>query len=215
MGDERTTPPFYDGCAIIGIMIATLTGTIAEKLLDIVVLDVHGVGYGLFMTTEDYGTVAHGQQTKVYIHEHIREMSHDLFGFLTQDTQSLFEQLLNVNGVGPKMALSVLNIGSASQVRAAIAGGDTKFIQRANGVGKRVAERIVVDLKDKVGLSGVDLSLTGILQGEVRVTGDEAAEALVSLGYTPQDAAKALQDVDPSLSTEERVKLALRTPGRK
>ncbi|HEU4967133.1 MAG TPA: Holliday junction branch migration protein RuvA [Candidatus Saccharimonadales bacterium] len=196
-------------------MIATLTGTIAEKLLDIVVLDVHGVGYGLFMTTEDYGVVAHGQQTKVYIHEHIREMSHDLFGFLSQDTKSLFEQLLNVNGVGPKMALSVLNIGSASQVRAAIAGGDIKFIQRANGVGKRVAERIVVDLKDKVGLSGVDLSLTGILQGEVRITGDEAAEALVSLGYTPQDAAKALQDVDPSLSTEERVKLALRAPGRK
>ncbi len=196
-------------------MIATLTGTIAEKLLDIVVLDVHGVGYGLFMTTEDYGSVAHGQQAKVYIHEHIREMSHDLFGFLNQDTQSLFEQLLNVNGVGPKMALSVLNIGNASQVRAAIAGGDTKFIQRANGVGKRVAERIVVDLKDKVGLSGVDLSLTGILQGEVRVTGDEAAEALVSLGYTPQDAVKALQDVDISLPTEERVKLALRAPGRK
>lgn len=196
-------------------MIATLSGTIAEKLLDIVVLDVHGVGYGLFMTIEDYGVVAHGQQAKVYIHEHIREMSHDLFGFLSQDTQALFEQLLDVNGVGPKMALSVLNIGNASQVRTAIAGGDIKFIQRANGVGKRVAERIVVDLKDKVGLSGVDLSLTGILQGEVRVTGDEAAEALVALGYTPQDAVKALQDVDASLSTEERVKLALRAPGRK
>lgn len=197
------------------MMIATLTGTIAEKLLDVVVLDVHGVGYGLFMTVEDYGNVAPGQQVKVYVYEHIREMSHDLFGFLYQDTKSLFEQLLDVNGVGPKMALSVLSIGSASQVRAAIAGGDTKFIQRANGVGKRVAERIVVDLKDKVGLAGVDLGATDILHGEVRTTGDEAAEALVSLGFTPQDAAKALESVDAALPVEQRIKLALRGPGRK
>jgi Holliday junction DNA helicase RuvA len=196
-------------------MIATLTGTIAEKLLDVVVLDVRGVGYGLFMTTEDYGSVQHGQATKVYIYEHIREMSHDLFGFLHRDTKSLFEQLLDVNGVGPKMALNVLNIGNASQVRAAIAGGDTKFIQRANGVGKRVAERIVVDLKDKVGLAGIDLSATDILRGEIRTTGDEAAEALISLGYTPQDAAKALEGVDAALPTEERIKLALRAPSRK
>jgi Holliday junction DNA helicase RuvA len=167
------------------------------------------------MTDEDYGSVSPGQQTKVYVYEHIREMSHDLFGFLRQDTKSLFEQLLDVNGVGPKMALSVLNIGNASQVRAAIAGGDTKFIQRANGVGKRVAERIVVDLKDKVGLAGVDLRATDILHGEARISGDEAAEALVTLGFTPQDATKALEGVDASLPTEQRIKLALRAPGRK
>ncbi|HSH55280.1 MAG TPA: Holliday junction branch migration protein RuvA [Candidatus Limnocylindrales bacterium] len=191
-------------------MIATLTGVIGEKFADSVVLDVRGVGYGLYVTDEDYGRLALGQPAKVYIYEHIREQSHDLFGFMVRDTKNLFEQLLGVNGVGPKMALSVLSVGSANDVRVAIAGGDTKFIQQASGVGKRVAERIVVDLKDKVGLEGVDLSTTGMLQGEVMLRKDEAVEALVSLGYSAQDAAVALQSVDASLPTEDRIKQALR-----
>lgn len=191
-------------------MIATLTGVVAEKLLDAVVLDVHGVGYGVFVTTEDYGSLGQGQNTKLYIYEHIREASHDLFGFITLDTKRLFEQLLGVNGIGPKMALSVLSIGNIDHVRTAIAGGDVKFIQRANGVGKRVAERIVVELKDKVGLEGIELSATGLLQGEGLLMRDEAVEALVSLGYSPQDASKALQSVDTGLPTEDRIRLALR-----
>lgn len=192
-------------------MIATLTGTIAEKIGDIVVIDVQGVGYGVLVTSEDFGALATGNHAKVYVHEHIREQSHDLFGFVGLDTMQLFEQLLNVNGVGPKMALSVLSTGSAGEVRRAIAGGDLKFIQRASGVGKRVAERIVVDLKDKVGLAGVDLASTGMLQSDAFLTNqDEAVEALVSLGYSPQDASAALTKVDPTLPTEERIKLALR-----
>lgn len=190
-------------------MIATLTGIIAEKLEHIVVLDVRGVGYGLHVTVEDQGRLTTGQSSKLYIYEHIREQSHDLFGFVTRDTKQLFEQLLEVSGVGPKMALNVLSIGTGSEVRVAVAGGDTKFIQRANGVGKRVAERLVVELKDKVGLVGVDLSTTGMLQGEGLLMRDEAVEALVSLGYSPQDAAVALNDIDSSLSTEDRIKAAL------
>jgi holliday junction DNA helicase RuvA len=139
-------------------MIASLNGVVAEKLPDIVIIDVQGVGYGLFVPTEAYGTLATGQTVKMYIYEHIREQQHDLFGFRTLDSKHLFEQLLSVNGVGPKMALNVMNIGIAGQVRAAIANGDLKFIQQADGVGKRVAERIVVELKDKVGLPGVALS---------------------------------------------------------
>ena len=191
-------------------MIATLSGNVAEKLLDVVVLDVGGVGYGLFVSSEDYGRLAQGQEVKVYVYEHIREQAHDLFGFLKLDTKKLFEQLLDVNGVGPKMALSVLSIGSASDVRAAIAGGDTKSIQRANGVGKRVAERIVVELKDKVGLEGVELASTGLLQSDNALLTEEAAQALVSLGYSPADAAKSLQTIDKSLPVEERVKQALK-----
>jgi Holliday junction DNA helicase RuvA len=191
-------------------MIATLTGTVTEKLGDILVLDVHGVGYGLLMTTEDFGGLPTGEATKVYVYEHIREQSHDLFGFASIDTKQLFELLLGVNGVGPKMAINVLSIGRSGEVRAAIATGDVKYIQQAAGVGKRVAERIVVDLKDKVGLEGVDLASTGLLQGNQVLMGDEAVEALVSLGYSPQDAAVALQHVDDSLPTEERIKLALR-----
>ena len=191
-------------------MIATLTGVVSEKTLDEIVLDVSGVGYGLLVTNEDYGRLGSGDLTKLYVYEHIRENAHDLFGFMGLDTKQLFELLLGVNGVGPKMALSVLNTGPASDVRAAIASGDTKSIQKASGVGKRVAERIVVDLKDKVGLEGVDLSTTGLLQSDAKLMKDEAVEALVALGYTAADAASALSGVDPELPTEERIRQALK-----
>jgi holliday junction DNA helicase RuvA len=191
-------------------MIATLSGVVSEKLADIAVLDVQGVGYGLFVTAEDHGRLVTGEQTKVYVYEHIREQAHDLFGFLSRDTQSLFEQLLNVNGVGPKMALNMLSIGSTQTVRQAIASGDVKLIQQANGVGKRVAERVVVDLKDKVGLASVDLESTGVLQSEEGLMKDEAVEALVALGYTSTDAAAALHKVDSKLPTEDRIKQALK-----
>jgi Holliday junction DNA helicase RuvA len=191
-------------------MIATLNGVVSEKLGNVVVLDVQGVGYGLLVPAEDFGRLAGGEKAKLYVYEHIREQAHDLYGFVSRDTKQLFEQLLDVNGVGPKMALNVLSIGSSTAVREAIAGGDVKFIQQANGVGKRVAERLVVELKDKVGLSGVDLQSTGLLQSESMLTQDEAVEALVALGYAPADAAKALQGIDDDLPTEERIRLALK-----
>ena len=193
-------------------MIATLTGIVSEKVSDMVVIDVGGVGYGVYASHEDSGALERGQKVKVYIYEHIREQQHDLFAFRSLDSKRLFEQLLSVNGVGPKMALSLMSIGTAMQVRAAIAGGNLKFIQQANGVGKRVAERVVVELKDKVGLPGIDLDDTGLLQSEQSIHSDEAAEALMALGYTPQDAAAALRDIDPTLSTAERIKQSLRSP---
>ncbi len=191
-------------------MIATLNGTISEKLLDHLVLEVQGVGYGLFVVSDDLGRLEKGSSVKLFVYEHIRETAHDLYGFTTQDTQKLFELLLSVNGVGPRMALNMLSVGSPAAVRKAIANGDVKQIQQANGVGKRLAERVIVDLKDKVGLVGVDLETTGLLQSDAFLGGDEAVQALISLGYTPQDAAKALQNVDGSLSTEDRIKQALK-----
>src|SRR3989344_2104476 len=129
-------------------MIATLSGIVAEKLGEIVVLDINGVGYGVLVTPADFSVLNEGEKTKLYIHEYIREDLHDLYGFTTQETKQFFEQLLSVNGVGPRMALHILGIGSVEDVAKAIASGDTKFIQAAHGVGKRVAERVVVDLKD-------------------------------------------------------------------
>jgi Holliday junction DNA helicase RuvA len=191
-------------------MIATLNGVVSEKLIDMVVLDVNGVGYGLLVPADDYGRLQIDQETKLYIYEHIREQAHDLFGFLSRDTKHLFEKLLDVNGVGPKMALSMLSIGSGEALRQAIAAGDVKFIQQASGVGKRLAERVVVELKDKVGLIGVDLQSTGLLQAETLMMADEAVEALVVLGYTAVDANKALQTIDPALPTKERIIQALK-----
>jgi Holliday junction DNA helicase RuvA len=191
-------------------MIATLSGTVSEKLPELIVIDCSGVGYGVQVIHEDDANLVVGQAAKLYIYENIREQSHDLFGFIAIGTKQLFEQLIAVNGVGPKMALNVLNIGTVNAVRVAIAGGDTKTIQQASGVGKRVAERLIVDLKDKVGLTGVDLATTGLLQGEGLLMQDEAVEALVSLGYTPQDAATALRGIDVTLPTAQRVTQALK-----
>lgn len=193
-------------------MIATLTGIVADKLAEVLVLEVGGVGYGLLVTAEDFGSLSLGEKTKMYVHEYIREASHDLYGFKRLDSLKLFEQLLNVNGVGPKMALNILGVGSTDAVRAAIAAGDTKFMQAASGVGKKVAERIVVDLKDKVGLISHE-GATDFLQGPVMQ--DEAVQALISLGFTAQDAALALQKVDSKLPTEKRIKEALMYQGKR
>jgi Holliday junction DNA helicase RuvA len=175
-----------------------------------IVLEVGGVGYGLFVISEDYSRLSQEQTVKVYIYEHIREQNNDLFGFTRLDTKNLFEQLLGVSGIGPKMALNVLSIGSTDAVRMAIATGDVKFICQAPGVGKRVAERIVVDLKNKVGLEAIELDATGMLQSESQLLKDEAVEALVSLGYSLQDAMLALKSVSQTLPSEERIKLALK-----
>lgn len=188
-------------------MIATLTGTVAEKLSELLVLEVAGVGYGVLVTLEDFGRLSVGAKTKLYVHEHIKENVYELYGFSELSSKRLFEQLLDVNGVGPKMALSILGLGSADAVRGAIASGDTKYIQAASGVGKRVAERVVVELKDKVGLAASE-SATDFLQGPAMQ--DEAVQALVALGFSPQDAALSLQKIDPKLPTETRVKQALK-----
>ena len=189
-------------------MIATLSGTVSEKIADMVVLDVRGVGYGLLVPAEDFNRLLAGDPAKLYVHEHIRENAHDLYGFGNLETMSLFEQLLEVNGVGPKMALNMLSIGSVTQVLAAIASGDVKFLQSASGVGKRVAERVVVDLKDKVGLNS-DAADSLLARPGINLQ-DEAAQALTSLGYSNEDAARALATVDKDLPTEERVKQALK-----
>src|SRR5690349_19819595 len=190
-------------------MISALKRMVSEKIGEQVVLDVAGIGYGLSVTAEDYGRLATGQEAKLYIYEHIREQGYDLFGFVNLDTKKLFEQLLGVKNVGPKVALAVLDIGTAPAVRGAIAAGDVRLLQSAKGVGKRAAERIVVELRDKVGLGSSD-EAEGIVTRPGVVSGDEAIEALISLGYSPQDAAAALKDIDASLPTEQRVTLALK-----
>lgn len=190
-------------------MIATLSGNVSEKLTDIIVLDVGGVGYGLVITVDDYSLFNIGDKAKFYIYEHIREQSHDLFGFSVLDTKLLFEQLLGVKNVGPKVAIAVLNIGNAELVRNSIASGDVKLLQSAKGVGKRAAEQMVVELRDKVGAVSSE-GAEDIVNRPGINTQDEAVEALISLGYSPQDAGMALRDIDKTIPLEDRIKQALR-----
>jgi Holliday junction DNA helicase RuvA len=189
-------------------MIAVLSGRISEKIGDLVVINCGGVGYGVAVTFEDFGALNSGEEAKLYIYEHIRENTHDLFGFRNLPTKLLFEQLLSVNGVGPKMALAIMSLANSSQVRQAIASGDTKFISQAGGVGKRVAERVVVDLKDKVGLTS-DENATDFLTITANPS-DEALQGLVALGYSVHDAAEALKNVDENLPAADRIKQALK-----
>lgn len=190
-------------------MIAKLSGVASEHDGQVTIIDCAGVGYGVRVLLDEQATMRLGEETKVFIYEHIKEDAHDLYGFLTKTRKDLFERLLSVNGVGPKAAMSIANLANEGQVRGAIAGGDVKFISSASGVGKKVAERVVVDLKNKVGLVASE-DATAFLQDGGIADSDEALQALVGLGYSREDAAEVLSKIDPNLPTAERVKQSLR-----
>lgn len=189
-------------------MIATLRGIVIEKSTGIVV-ECGGVGYGVLVTLGDFGSIQLDKEVKLHIYEHIKEDAHTLFGFLHTDTKQLFEQLLSVKNVGPKVGLAVLDIGTSDAVRVAIAQGDVKMLQTAKGVGKRAAEQIVVELRDKVGVPVGDAA-EGLINRAGVNQHDEALQALVSLGFSEYDAQAALAEVDPTLPVEDRIKRALK-----
>ena len=191
-------------------MIAHLSGTIAEKFgVCSIVIDVHGVGYEVSVAAGDFDAVMLDQDVKFYTYHHVREQAEELFGFSSLAAKKLFEMLITVQGVGPKAALAILSLGDAEQVRNAIANADSAFVQKAAGVGKKTAERVVVDLSDKVGLPTQYGRAAAPVQTELN-TSDEALEALMALGYTLADATKALENVDVNLPTAQRVTEALK-----
>ena len=190
-------------------MIAHVFGKVAEKFNSSLVIDVHGVGYEVSVATNDFDAVVLDQEVKFYTYHHVREQSEELFGFSSLAAKKLFEMLITVQGVGPKAALAILSLGDAEQVRNAIANADSSFVQKATGVGKKTAERVVVDLSDKVGLPTHYGRTETPLQTELN-TSDEALEALMALGYTLADATKALENVDVNLPTSQRVTEALK-----
>ena len=190
-------------------MIAHVFGKVAEKFNGSLVIDVHGVGYEVSVATNDFDAVILDQEVKLYTYHHVREQSEELFGFSSLAAKKLFEMLITVQGVGPKAALAILSLGDAEQVRNAIANADSGFVQKATGVGKKTAERVVVDLSDKVGLPTHYGRTEAPVQTELN-TSDEALEALMALGYTLADATKALENVDVNLPTAQRVTEALK-----
>lgn len=189
-------------------MIAHIIGKIAEKFGGAVIVDVSGVGYELNVAAGDYDAVTLDQQVKFYTYHHIREQSQELFGFSSLAGKKLFEMLITVQGVGPKAALAILSLDAAENVRNAIANADSAYLARASGVGKKTAERVVVDLSDKVGMP-IIYKKQNPVQTELN-TSDEALEALIALGYNLADATKALEGVDTALPTSQRVREALK-----
>jgi holliday junction DNA helicase RuvA len=190
-------------------MIATLRGTVTQRKDTYLVLDVGGVGYGIIVTSMDMHSATLDSLRMFYIYEHIRENSFDLYGFLQQSSKELFLQLLDVKNVGPKAAMAILDIADADTIRSNIAAGEVKFLQTAKGVGRRAAEQIVVELRDKVGSVSSEKAERLVYRAGANIQ-DDAVEALVGLGYSPQDAAIALDGVSNDLSVEERIKQALK-----
>ena len=191
-------------------MIVSIEGKVEEKSLDRVVINVAGIGYEIYATDTSLAGLERDKSAKLFIREQIKEETHDLYGFLSLDEKQLFEKLLSVKNVGPKVAMSVLNIGSSEKVRQAIAGGDVKVLQSAKGVGRRAAEQIVVELRDKVGLASTSAAEAIVGRGGGDLEGDEAVEALVSLGYSIYDARTALTGISLELPTEARIRQALK-----
>lgn len=189
-------------------MIAHVFGKVAEKFNNSVIVDVGGIGYEVQLPSGDYDSALINEDVKFYTYHHIREQSQDLFGFSSLASKKLFEMLITVQGVGPKAALSILSLGDGESVRNAVANSDSAYLSQASGVGKKTAERVVVDLSDKVGMPIV-YKTSGGVQTEIN-TNDEALEALIALGFNLSDATKALVGVDTSLPTSDRVRLALR-----
>jgi len=190
-------------------MIAHVFGVIVEKFGSSVIVDVHGVGYEVQLAAGDFDNTLLNSDVKFYTYHHIREQSQELFGFSSLIAKKLFEMLITVQGVGPKAALAILSLGSTEMVRNAIANSDAVFITRASGVGKKTAERVVVDLSYKVGTATMT-NVNNMGLSSVISVSDEALEALMALGYNLNDAAKALEGISTELPTAARVTQALR-----
>lgn len=192
-------------------MIAHLAGAITEKFAGAVILDVHGVGYEILISAPDAEKVNLNDQVKFYTYHAIRENAEELYGFSSLAAKKLFEMLISVNGVGPKAALAILSLGTPEEVRNAIANADATFVAKASGVGKKSAERVIVDLRDKVGIpSHYGATETKFTLAPAIGPEDEALDALIALGFPLKEATAALANIDPGLSVEERIRAALK-----
>ncbi|MBR3144013.1 Holliday junction branch migration protein RuvA [Candidatus Saccharibacteria bacterium] len=191
-------------------MIGHLKGIVTEKSGNTVIIDVNGVGYEVMVPTPDYEAAVLNEERKFYTYHAVRENSEELYGFSSLTAKKIFELLISVQGVGPKAGIAIMSLAEAEEVRNAIANGDIAFISKASGVGKKSAERVIVDLRDKVGIPS-KYGATEVKYGKaVSSEPDEALDALIALGFPLKEATAALENVDPSLSVEERIKLALK-----
>ena len=191
-------------------MIAFISGKIAEKFDSSVVVDTGGVGYEIQTTSNDYEKSNVGDEAKFYTYHHVREQAEELFGFSTLVAKRLFEMLITVQGVGPKAALAIISLGEPEAVRSAIASEDISFVAGASGVGKKTAERVTLDLRDKVGAPSYVPTRDNETGAMINIAGDEALDVLMALGFTLVDATTALRGVPADQPTSERVKLALK-----
>ena len=190
-----------------------LSGPVTVLEPGLAVIDCGGVGYGCRVTAYTAAQLKLNTPAKLYITESIREDAYDLYGFSSREEQRCYELLTAVNGVGPKAAMSILSAGGPQNFTLAVMTGDEKMLTAAQGVGKKIAQRIILELKDKIGGSAVELDFSSGPVAAPPQSGSNlalATAALQELGYSPAEISVALKGVDPKASTEEMVRHALR-----
>lgn len=194
-------------------MLYYLSGTVTMLEPGLAVIDCGGVGYGCRITAYTAAQLKLNTAAKLFITESIREDAYELYGFVSREEQKCYELLTAVNGVGPKAAMAILSAGGPQNFTLAVMTGDEKMLTAAQGVGKKIAQRIILELKDKIGGSSLELDFSGgpvaapVQQGSNLAL---ATAALQELGYSPAEISLALKGVDPQASTEDMVRHALR-----
>jgi len=194
-------------------MIARLRGDLIYKALDHVVLDAAGVGYRLFIPLSTFYALPDSGEVSLHVHTHVKEDALQLYGFLELDEKLMFSLLIGVSGVGPKLAVNILSNIPARDLQQALASGDAKRLSAVPGIGKKTAERLILELKDKVdAVSSDDATQTSAAGNAKNLPHDDALSALVNLGYKENLARKALEALEtpPEASLEEILKGALK-----
>ncbi len=184
-----------------------ISGKIAKLDVNHAVIDAGGVGYLIYISSSTLGKLAGKDTAKLYTHYVVREDAQELYGFYDESELSTFRLLISVSGVGPKAALAILSVLTPEKLALAVASGDVKSISTAQGVGKKIAERVVLELKDKLA-SGITIDARSSQAGDTLVFTDnssEAVNALVVLGYSRSDAMRAVGSVDKSVVSIEDI----------
>ena len=186
-------------------MIAKITGKIAHIDLKYLIVDTNGIGYKVFATSETLEKTGEiGEEISLWIHHVVREDSEELFGFLTRDSLGLFELLISISGIGPKTALGILNTTTVDTIREAVGTGDISYLTKISGIGKKMAEKIVIELRDKLG--GMETEITTSVKDSA-----VAVDALKSLGYSEREAREAVKKIGKTATgTQDIVKAALK-----
>jgi len=189
-------------------MIASLQGKIELKTDRFILLNIGGIGYKIFCplpTLKKLGKK--GEEAKLFVHHYVRENLFDLYGFLSFEELEFFEMLISISGIGPKAGLAVLSVASLKELKASIASGQVGLLTKVSGIGKKTAERVILELGSKILVSGREVSKL--------MADDEAVEALVSLGYTSRQARDALKQVPAKVKgSENRIREALKILGK-
>jgi Holliday junction DNA helicase RuvA len=197
------------GCYNADIMIAKIKGKIEYRKDKFVVVDVWGIGYKVYLTTYAMGKIAGLEEVDFFIHTVIREDAMDLYGFLNMEELDMFELLISISGIGPKAGLGILSIATPKTIKTAILNEDSSILTKVSGIGKKTADRVILELRNKVA------SMTDS-EKEGAVSDSDAIEALISMGYSVVEARDALKAVSPDIKDiGQRVGLALKSLGKK